>query len=289
MTPTPIQYPVEAADTSVRVVQWGLKGPAVLYVHGLGSHAEVWSAVAPKIAAEGFRCFAVDLPGHGLSSKGAAFDYTLDGHCLWLSALLDALGERQTHLVGSSLGGLWAAGFANRFAGRVASLTLVGAVGLEPLALERRRWTAEYLEHMDRQSIAERLRRAVGNPEAITEVFIEQTYRMNNSAGARQAFAALGRYYLERINEDLQLDRLIARGASLSLTLIWGKADVTVSYAGALAAAKRIPGCTLVALDDVRHVPQLERPESVRFVLSCRLRGEELEQGPIEGGEITCS
>jgi pyruvate dehydrogenase E2 component (dihydrolipoamide acetyltransferase) len=162
----------------------------------------------------------------------------------------------------------------------------VGAVGLEPLTLERRRWTAEYLGRMDRQSIAERLRRAVANPQAISETFIEQTYRMNNSAGAAQAYAALGRYYLERISEDLQLESLIARGAGPSLTLIWGKADVTVAYTGARGAAARIPGCTLVALDDTGHVPQLERPASVRWTLSRRLRGERLREGAIDGGEI---
>jgi pyruvate dehydrogenase E2 component (dihydrolipoamide acetyltransferase) len=162
----------------------------------------------------------------------------------------------------------------------------VGAVGLEPLTPERRRWTAEYLGRMDRQSIADRLRRAVENPQAIAETFIEQTYRMNNSAGAAQAFAALGRYYLERINDDLQLEGLIARGAGPGLMLIWGKADATVAYAGAAAAAGRIPGCTLVALEDTRHVPQLERPASVRWALARRLRGERLRSGPIDGGEI---
>lgn len=284
MTSTAIQYPLSVAGTSVRVVQWGLDGPAVLFLHGLGSHAEVWSAVAPALG--GHRCLAVDLPGHGLSSKDADFAYTLDGHVAWLGGLLDALGEREVHLVASSLGGLWAAGLANRRADRVASLTLVGAVGLEPLTLERRRWTAEYLGRMDRQSIAERLRRAVANPQAITQSFIEQTYRMNNSAGAAQAFAALGRYYIERIGEDLQLESLIARGAGPGLMLIWGKADVTVAYAAAVGAAARIPGCTLLALDDTGHVPQLERPASVLWALSHRLRGERLRPGAIDGGEI---
>jgi pimeloyl-ACP methyl ester carboxylesterase len=286
MTPAAVQYPIGAAGTTVRVVQWGLEGPAVLFLHGLGSHAEVWSAVAPALAAEGHRCLAVDLPGHGLSSKDARFAYTLEGHIAWLGALLDALGEREVHLVASSLGGLWAAGFANAFAKRAASLTLVGALGLEPLTPERRRWTAEYLGRMDRQSIADRLRRAVENPQAIAETFIEQTYRMNNSAGAAQAFAALGRYYLERINDDLQLEGLIARGAGPGLMLIWGKADATVAYAGAAAAAGRIPGCTLVALEDTRHVPQLERPASVRWALARRVRRERLRSGPIDGGEI---
>ncbi len=284
--PPSFQYPLSAAGTTVRVLQWGLSGPVVLFVHGLGSHAGVWSALGPDLAAQGARCIAVDLPGHGLSSKGADFSYTLDGHVRWLSDLVDALGEARVNLVASSLGGLWAAGFAARHPHRLSSLSLVGAVGLEPLTPERRRWTADYLSRMDRNSIADRLRRAVADPRVIDEMFIEETFRMNNSAGAAESFEALGRYYREQINEDLQLDPLIARAAQLRLLLIWGRDDVTVSYAGAAAAARRIAGCTLFTLDATRHVPQLERPAHVRWALSRHIRGEHLPEGPREGAEV---
>lgn len=281
-----IQYPLSAAGATVRVVQWGLKGPAVLFLHGLASHAGVWSAVAPVLAVEGRRCLAVDLPGHGLSSKSADFSYTLEGHVEWIAALMDALGETRVDLVASSLGGLWAAGFASRFPSRLSSLALIGAVGFEPLSAERRQWTAEYLQKMDRESIAARLGRAVANPDAIEEAFIEETYRMNNSPGAAAAFASLGRYYLDRINEDLQLERLIEAASRLRLLLIWGKDDVTVAYSGAAAAAKRLAGCTLLSLNATRHVPQLEHPHEVHWALSRHLRGESLPDGPIPGGDI---
>ncbi|HMK84897.1 MAG TPA: alpha/beta fold hydrolase, partial [Steroidobacteraceae bacterium] len=289
MSAAVLQYPLDAGGATVRVVQHGSAGPLVLFLHGLGSHADAWSQVAPALGAEGRRCLAVDLPGHGLSSKGPGFDYTLDGHVRWLAALIEALGEPQVHVVASSLGGLWAAGFAMRFPQRISSLTLIGALGLATLTAERRRWTAQYLREMDRESIADRLRRAVAEPAVIDENFIEQTFRMNNSPGAGEAFAALGRYYLERINDDMQLEPLIAVARSWPLLLIWGREDATVPYADAAAAAKRIPGCALFALDRTRHVPQLERPELVRGILSRQLRGEPLPAGPIEGGEIVSS
>jgi 2-hydroxy-6-oxonona-2,4-dienedioate hydrolase len=281
-----IQYPVYAAGITTRVVQWGTSGPPVIFLHGLGSHAEVWSAVAPALATEGRRCLALDLPGHGLSSKGADFSYDLDGHAAWLETAADALGETEFHLVASSLGGLWAAGFAARRPQRIASLTLVGAVGLEPLAPERRRWTADYLGRMDKGSIADRLHRAVADSSVIDPAFIEETYHMNNSTGAAQAFARIGRYYLEHINEDVQLDRLAESGLGRKLLLVWGKEDATVAYSGALAAAGRLAECTLFALEGTRHVPHLERPAAVIWALSRHLRLEPLPVGRVEGGEI---
>jgi 2-hydroxy-6-oxonona-2,4-dienedioate hydrolase len=282
-----IQYPLCAAGITTRVVQWGASGPPVVFLHGLGSHAEVWSAVAPALAAEGRRCLALDLPGHGLSSKGAEFSYDLDGHVAWLETAADALGETEFHLVASSLGGLWAAGFAGRFPRRISSLTLVGAVGLEPLAPERRRWTADYLGRMDKSSIADRLHRAVADSAVIESSFIEETYRMNNSAGAAEAFARIGRYYLEHINDDVQLDRLAEAGLGRRVLLLWGKEDATVAYSGAVAAARRLAECTLFALEGTRHVPHLERPAAVRWALSRHLRLEPLPAGRVEGGEVS--
>jgi pimeloyl-ACP methyl ester carboxylesterase len=242
--------------------------------------------VAQTLAAEGRRCLSVDLPGHGLSSKGAEFPYDLDAHVAWLEALIGELGEERVHLVASSLGGLWAAAFACRWPQRIASLTLVGAVGLTPLTSERRRWTADYLGRMDKSSIAERLRSAVADPGIIEPSFIEETYRMNTSDGAASAFARIGRYYLERLNDDVQLEPLADSGLGRRLLLIWGKEDATVAYSGAVAAARRLPECTLLALDGIRHIPHLERPSALTWALARHLRAELLPVGPVAGGEI---
>lgn len=277
------EYPLGVAGTVVRVIDWpgaGLEAgtaaePTVLLVHGLGSHAGVWREVGSRLAASGARAIAVDLPGHGLSSKGGDFEYTLDGHLRWLDALLDALrlGRRElVHLVGSSLGGLWAAGFATHRPERIATLTLVGAIGLAPLTPERRAWTAEYLTRMDRASIASRLRQAVHDPSVIDAALIESAYRMNNSPGAAEAFTALGRYYLESLNADVQLERLSALGTRTRVLLLWGAEDHIVPLEQARAAAARLGASALLVLEGVGHIPQLERPDAVARALADHVR-----------------
>jgi pyruvate dehydrogenase E2 component (dihydrolipoamide acetyltransferase) len=109
---------------------------------------------------------------------------------------------------------------------------------------------------------------------------------MNNSAGAAESFARLGRYYLERINDDLQLEALAGSGLGRRLLLIWGKEDATVAYSGAVEALRRLPRCTLFALERTRHVPHLERPSAVGWALSRHFRGEPLPAGEVEGAEI---
>lgn len=267
----PIQYFADAGGVNIRVRQWGHEGPVALCVHGLGSHAEIWDELGGRLASLGRRCLAIDLPGHGLSYKGADFDYRAAGHATMLARLLDSLELDAVDVIGSSLGGLHAAAFATTHPARVRTLTLIGAVGLAPLAQQRREWTASYLSRMDRASVAERLRVGVHDPALVSDAYAEETWRMNNSAGAAESFSAIGRYYLSTINDDLQAGKLAALGGRLPLLLIWGEDDVTVSYQDARAAAAGLPQARFEALPRTRHIPHVERPDDVARLLSQHL------------------
>ena len=58
-------------DVSLSVIPWRLDGPGVpvVLVHGLASNARLWDGVAPDLAERGHPVVAVDLRGHGRSSK----------------------------------------------------------------------------------------------------------------------------------------------------------------------------------------------------------------------------
>lgn len=51
--------------------RWGRQGPAVLLVHGWEDHAGSMLPFVVPLLARGYRVVAVDLPGHGLSARGA--------------------------------------------------------------------------------------------------------------------------------------------------------------------------------------------------------------------------
>lgn len=84
----------------------------------------------PSLAAAGYRAYAIDLPGHGLSERPTApGSYTLDAMTRHLAAVFDALRISVAHLVGQSMGGRISLQFAHDHAARVRSLTLFGSVG----------------------------------------------------------------------------------------------------------------------------------------------------------------
>ena len=86
------------------------QGEAVVLIHGVGLNAEIW---APQIEAlaKTHRVIALDMAGHGRSAPlpdGA----TLDDYVARLPGLLDGLGIASANVIGHSMGGLVALGFA---------------------------------------------------------------------------------------------------------------------------------------------------------------------------------
>ncbi len=264
----PIQYPIAAKGKTLRVMQWGLEGPPVVLVHGLGSRSELWRPFAELVSAQGYRCLAIDTPGHGLSWKGGDFDYSAAGHAALLESAFDALGEQKVHLVASSLGGLHAAATAVSVPDRLHSLTMIGSIGLKAMTPERCEWTASYLSDMSREAITQRYARSVFDPSLFTPAYIEETFWVNNSPGAAEAWAAIAAYYRGGINDDIQTEALAALKGRLPLLLLWGRDDPTVLYEAGLEAVARIPGAVLAGIANTKHMPQLERPAlSARQVL----------------------
>ena len=101
------------------------EGPAVILIHGVGSSRQSWDDVVERL--QGFRALRYDLRGHGESGKPAG-PYTLDDFVADLAALLDHVGIAKGHVVGFSLGGLIAQGFALAHPDRVEKLALVSTV-----------------------------------------------------------------------------------------------------------------------------------------------------------------
>ena len=98
-----------------------------MFLHGAGGHTG-WMAFLDELAGR-FAVFAPEHPGFGQSDDPPWLDEVADLAYFHLD-LLKALGLERVHLIGTSLGGWVAAEMAVRSTARLASLTLVGAVGI---------------------------------------------------------------------------------------------------------------------------------------------------------------
>src|SRR5579862_4545637 len=102
----------EAGGKRLRYLDIGSgDGPPIVFVHGFGGDLNAWMFNQPALA-EKHRTIALDLSGHGGSTK--VLDFALDaaGFAADIDHVLAALGVDRVHLVGHSLGGAVAAAFA---------------------------------------------------------------------------------------------------------------------------------------------------------------------------------
>ena len=84
-------------------------GPALVLLHGFGASSGHWRRIAPKLAAQGWQVFSLDLLGFGASDQpGLRQGGPLDNQ-IWgqqTAAFLEEIVQRPAVLVGNSLGGL---------------------------------------------------------------------------------------------------------------------------------------------------------------------------------------
>lgn len=119
---------VEAGPSRARLrVQEIGSGEPILFVHGTGGSGAYF---APLVRAlEGFRCLLLDRPGWGLSEPVDFSDrpYTTVVTEL-LHDTLKAFGVERAHVVGASVGNVWALRLAQAHPARVRRLVLLGGM-----------------------------------------------------------------------------------------------------------------------------------------------------------------
>ena len=131
------RWPVTNEHVSVRtrhgetlVMACGpIDGPPVLLLHGSGSNSAVWIRDVAEWAKH-YRVYAVDVIGEpGLSAQSRP-PLRSGAYVDWLDDVYQHLGLTSASLIGVSLGGWLALGYAVKRPTRVASLTLLSPAGI---------------------------------------------------------------------------------------------------------------------------------------------------------------
>jgi pimeloyl-ACP methyl ester carboxylesterase len=187
--------------------------------------------------------FAPGHPGFGQCDDPPWLDNVGDLAYFYLD-LLKALGLKRVHLIGTSLGGWIAAEMAVRDTARLASLTLVGAVGITA--------DGETIPDIFRMPVEENLRRFYADQERaarrvgdMAKVDMELVAK-NHVTVTRLAYRP--RFY----NPDL--DKWLHR-IDVPTLLLWGAEDGLVPPQFGEAFRALIPGSRLVVLPAAGHAP----------------------------------
>jgi pyruvate dehydrogenase E2 component (dihydrolipoamide acetyltransferase) len=238
-------------------------GQTVVLLHGFGGDLDNWMFALPALA-EGHRVYALDLPGHGGSSKDVGAG-DVDALAAAVIQFLDSQGLDRAHLAGHSLGGLVAATVA--LAGRARTLTLVAGAGLGPEI------NGEYIEGFvaaeTRRELKPVLQLLFADPGQVTRQLVDDVLKYKRIDGVDGALRAIAGHVFPPEGQAVQVAGRLAE-LDVAVLVIWGAQDGIIPAEHARNAPQ---GAEVHVLDGVGHSPHMEAAAEVNRLVGAFLAG----------------
>ncbi len=111
-------------------------GKNIMLLHGKNFNGAYWETTIKALNKEGYRVIVPDQIGFGKSSKPAHFQYTFQQLAQNTKTLLDSLHIDKTSVLGHSMGGMLATRFALMYPQQTEKLILENPIGLEDWKLK---------------------------------------------------------------------------------------------------------------------------------------------------------
>lgn len=238
------------------------QGPALLLIHGLGSHTFAFRHIIPDLARH-FRVVALDLKGFGFSERPSSGDYTLSGQVELVRAFMERLGIDRATVLGHSMGGAVTMRLALTHPARVERLVLVASAS--DLELGRHVRGAALLRHLlplvapltyhNRRFRKMTLKTGYYDGDLCTEDVIQAYLRPSRIRG-----------YLRALGNTMAAWRkdppLEPSAISQPTLILWGEADRWLPLSRGERLHSLIPNSRLIVIERAGHLILEERPEA---------------------------
>lgn len=251
-------------------------GEPMLFFPGLGTGKGYYRMGEP-ILRERFQTILIDPRGIG-DSKSDQDEFVTEEWADDAAALLDEIGIKRAHIVGSSHGGCMAMSLADRHPEKVGSLSLVGAFSELDRLME--------INFRFRIKMVGKLGMGEEIADHITMWTLSHQY-LETEAGARTAegnYAMVGKNdpkrYLALNRSILHWGRCLEgqegapkfteRLASFSIPTLalTGDSDHFIPASFSRLIADRVPGAEYREIADCGHIPMLEKPSEASEIIS---------------------
>lgn len=261
---------VRAAGLTWHVQQMG-SGPTLLLVHGTGASTHSWRGLAPALA-KTFTVVAIDLPGHGFTSRPPTDRMSLDGMAQDLAGLLEVLEIRPDLVAGHSAG----AAILCRMVldGRIAP---AGIVSLNGALLAFRGFAGQIFSPLAKllaiNTTAARLVAGFSSRRSVERI-IDETGSTLDQAGldlyARlvasprhvgSTLTMMANWNLDEFERDL-------RKLQVPLLLLVGSHDRAVPPSAADKVRRIVPGATVETQRRAGHLAHEEQPEATAALIA---------------------
>jgi pimeloyl-ACP methyl ester carboxylesterase len=230
-------------------------GEPVLLLHGWANDVETLRPLMRMVKDLGFRVFAVDLPGFGLSDTPQG-PWGVDEYVNLVSKLLDELALNRVSIIGHSFGGRIAIKLAARDAQRINKMILVDSAGIKPDRSIGSAFSA---------SSTKLLRKVIARlPNSIGKFLKDNLLSKMGSRDYRSA-GKLRETFVKVVNEDL---RQYLPCIQSPVLLVWGELDRETPVSDGQLMKDLIPGAQLNVIPGAGHHCFLDNPEAFLELIS---------------------
>lgn len=259
---------IDAGGVRTRILEAGHGDRAVLLLHGVQGHLEVWLPTIPALAAS-HRVIAIDMLGHGFTARPDR-SYEIRDYIAHALAVLDTLGIERATWMGSSLGGWVSARTAALHPERVDKLVLVSTAGLtaDPAVMAKLKSLGEKAASMPGpEGVRERLKFVIHDPAHVTEELVQSRWAIYSRPDYRAALKHINILQDMRTRER-NLLRPEELGSIRAPTLVvWTDHDPTASLDTGREYQRFIPGAKFTVIANCSHIPSVERPEELNRIV----------------------
>lgn len=246
-------------------------GEPIVFLHGIGSGSAGWTSQLDHFG-KSWRAIAWDAPGYGGSGDLAGECPGTAAYADALAGFIDALGIESAHLVGNSLGSLFAGAFAGRHRARVRSLLLsdpaIGHAEADPETREKSlkmRLDGVYNDGPAKMAEA-RAAKLVGSDtsEDVLEAVRGVMCQVRPDGYAQAA-------------RTLSQGNLLAdlAGCDAPALVVTGSEDIVTPPEGGRRVAEVLKNGRFVLLEGLGHLPYVEAPDRFNALLADFLAEQE--------------
>lgn len=223
-------------------------GQPILMLHGWGANISLLMPLAERLAAVGYRCYMLDLPGFG-ESDDPLQAWTVYDYADFVLAYLDHHNVQQVYLFGHSFGGRLAIILGAEHSERIHKMVLSDAAGIRPktsfwlnLRLKSYKILRDSLYKIGLNSIADSLR--------------ERYNQRYGSSDFQQVSGIMRQTFVNVVNEDLLP---LAYDVKPSTLIFWGDKDEDTPLWMGQKLEETIPDAGLIIHEGAGHYAYLEK------------------------------
>jgi pyruvate dehydrogenase E2 component (dihydrolipoamide acetyltransferase) len=256
----------EFAETAAGTLRYAKRGDGnetVILIHGFGGDLDNWLFNIDALG-EAATVYALDLPGHGQSTKKLEKP-SLKAMTAALASFMDKLGIGKAHLAGHSMGGAIAMQMAADHPEKVKSLTLICSAGLGP---DIGSYVDDYVAAQGRKDLKPVLEQLFADKNLVSRQLVDDVLKYKRLDGVEPLLRELAAALFAGRKQQDQPGAQLA-GKLPPALVIWGKEDMIIPA----AHAANLPGARVHVLEGAGHMVFMEKASDVNNLIKAHIAG----------------